>query len=121
MSNKQSLQIQSAESAFKLIGPMLVSLLQIKFSERHNALYGKADFFGRLFNMCIVIRIKIRKTHRDILTGWFIQQAGSHTPVFRIFNRNTMHPFAFPAKSMRIGISGEMPCSSQYLRIFWVS
>ncbi len=52
MSNKQSLQIQSAESAFKLIGPMLVSLLQIKFSERHNALYGKADFFGRLFNMC---------------------------------------------------------------------
>ena len=52
MPNKQSLQIQSAESGFKLIGPMLVSLLQIKFSERHNSLYGSADFFGRLFNMC---------------------------------------------------------------------
>ena len=52
MKNKQSLQIQSAELGFKIIGPMLVSLLQIKFSERCNALYGKADFFGRLFNMC---------------------------------------------------------------------
>ena len=52
MKNKQSLQIQSAESGFKLIDSMPVSLLQIKFSERRNTLYGQADVFGRLFNMC---------------------------------------------------------------------
>ena len=45
MPNKQSFQIQSAKSSFKLIGPMMLSLLQIKFSERCNALYGSADFF----------------------------------------------------------------------------
>ena len=52
MSNKQSLQVQSAESGFKLICPMMFFLLQIGFSEKCNAMYGPADFFGRLFNMC---------------------------------------------------------------------
>ncbi len=52
MKNKQSLQIQSAESAFKIIGPILFSLLQIKFSDRYNALYGPVNFFERVFGMC---------------------------------------------------------------------
>ena len=52
MKNKQSLQIQSAESAYKIIGPVLFSLLQIKFSDRYNALYGPVHFFERLFGMC---------------------------------------------------------------------
>ena len=39
----------------------------------------------------IVILLMIRKTHRDILTERFIQQAGPPNPVFRIFNQNTTH------------------------------
>ena len=34
MPNKQSLQIQSAESGFKLIGPMMFSLLQIQILQK---------------------------------------------------------------------------------------
>ena len=52
---------------------------------------------GRLRNIvkystkCIVIPLMIRKTHRDILTERFIQQAGPPTPVFRIISGITMH------------------------------
>ena len=47
----------------------------------------------------IVILLMIRKTHRDILTERFIQQAGPPNPVFRIFNQNTMHNYETPLKA----------------------
>ena len=52
MKNKQTHQHISAKSAFKAIGPILCTILQIEFSTRCNALYGSAEFFGRLFEMC---------------------------------------------------------------------
>ena len=52
MKNKQLRQHTSAKSAFKAIGPILCTVLQIEFSTRCNAMYGPAEFFGRLFEMC---------------------------------------------------------------------
>lgn len=52
MTNQRLPQTQSAESAFKIISPILFTLLQIKFSSRYNALYKPIDFFERLFSMC---------------------------------------------------------------------
>ena len=52
MNNRQLRQHTSAESAFKAIGPILCTVLQIEFSTRCNAMYGPVEFFGRLFEMC---------------------------------------------------------------------
>ena len=52
MKNKQLRQHTSAKSAFKAIGPILCTVLQIEFSTRCNAMYGPVEFFGRLFEMC---------------------------------------------------------------------
>ena len=52
MKNKQLRQHTSAKSAFKAIGPILRTVLQIEFSTRCNAMYGPVEFFGRLFEMC---------------------------------------------------------------------
>ena len=52
MKDKQTHQHTSAKSTFKVIGSILCTVLQIEFSTRCNALYGPAEFFGRLFEMC---------------------------------------------------------------------
>ena len=52
MKNKQTYQHTSAKSTFKVIGPILCTVVQIEFSTRCNAMYGPAKFFGRLFEMC---------------------------------------------------------------------
>lgn len=52
MTNKQSLQTISIESAFNIISPILFTMLQLKFSNRYNAVHGPTEFFSRLFEMC---------------------------------------------------------------------
>ena len=51
----------------------------------------------------VVILLMIRKTHRDILTERFIQQAGPPNPVFRIFNQNTTRHARDPLLSTEAG------------------
>ena len=52
MSDKQQRQYTSAKSTFKVIAPLLFSVLQIPFSTRCNVIYGPKDFFARLVEMC---------------------------------------------------------------------